>query len=39
MPLFTFTFGPARVFPITVAPPGIDLKPAFPGAGIAAAAV
>lgn len=31
MPLFTFTFGPDRVFPITQAPPGADLKPAFPG--------
>ncbi|MBX9588473.1 MAG: hypothetical protein K2X43_04155 [Hyphomonadaceae bacterium] len=29
MPLFTFTFGPARVFPITSAPPG--MLPAFPG--------
>ena len=31
MPLFTFTFGPDRVFPITQSPPGSDLKPAFPG--------
>ena len=29
MPLFTFTFGPDHVFPITSAPPG--LQPAFPG--------
>ena len=29
MPLFTFTFGPTKVFPITSAPPG--LAPAFPG--------
>ena len=34
MPLFTFTFGPARVFPITMVPPGSDLKPAFPGAAL-----
>ncbi|MGH6767400.1 MAG: hypothetical protein ACRECO_00095 [Xanthobacteraceae bacterium] len=33
MPLFTFTFGPDRVFPIT-APPGRDMKPAFPGPGL-----
>ena len=31
MPLFTFTFGPDRVFPITQVPPGTDIKPAFPG--------
>jgi hypothetical protein len=29
MPLFTFTFGPTKVFPITSAPP--DMQPAFPG--------
>ena len=34
MPLFTFTFGPDRVFPITQSPPGTGLKPAFPGAGL-----
>jgi hypothetical protein len=34
MPLFTFTFGPDRVYPITAAPPGRDLKPAFPGAAL-----
>jgi hypothetical protein len=35
MPLFTFTFGPERVLPITIAPVGPDgrsLAPAFPGA-------
>jgi hypothetical protein len=34
MPLFTFSFGTDRVFPITFAPPGPDgnvLTPAFPG--------
>jgi hypothetical protein len=35
IPLFTFTFGPERVFPIT-APPHAGLKPAFPGSGLAA---
>jgi hypothetical protein len=35
MPLFTFTFGPARVFPIT-SPPG--LQPAFPGRELSEAA-
>ena len=34
MPLFTFTFGPARVFPITMVAPGDDLKPAFPGVAL-----
>ncbi len=33
MPMFTFTFGPERVFPITAAP-NADLKPAFPGAAL-----
>jgi hypothetical protein len=35
MPVFTFTFGPERVIPITVAPNDADgqrLHPAFPGA-------
>lgn len=38
MPLFTFTFGPERVYPITSAPPdpaGRGLKPAFPGPALA----
>jgi hypothetical protein len=38
MPLFTFTFGPERVYPITSAPPdptGRGLKPAFPGSALA----
>ena len=34
MPLFTFTFGPERVYPITAVPPGSDLKPAFPGTAL-----
>jgi hypothetical protein len=34
MPLFTFTFGPARVFPITMPPPGAGMKPAFPGTAL-----
>lgn len=31
MPLFTFTFGPERVFPITHTRAGSDATPAFPG--------
>lgn len=31
MPLFTFTFGPERVFPITTVPKDSNLTPAFPG--------
>jgi hypothetical protein len=37
IPMFTFTFGPHRVFPITVAPEGFDGRqflPAFPGAAL-----
>jgi hypothetical protein len=34
MPLFTFTFGPELVYPITQAPPDGDLKPAFPGSAL-----
>jgi hypothetical protein len=37
MPLFTFTFGPDRVYPITSAPMssmGDALEPAFPGCGL-----
>jgi hypothetical protein len=34
MPLFTFTFGPASVYPITMAQPGTNLKPAFPGTAL-----
>src|SRR5665213_888719 len=34
MPLFTFTFGPNNVFPITSVRPGSSLKPAFPGVAL-----
>jgi len=33
MPLFTFTFGPDRVYPITHAP-SLDKRPAFPGVAL-----
>ena len=37
IPMFTFTFGPSFVYPITVAPndaAGKELQPAFPGAAL-----
>jgi len=36
MPLFTFAFGPKRVYPITAAPyhPDLNLAPAFPGTAL-----
>ena len=36
MPLFTFAFGPKRVYPITAAPyhPTLNLVPAFPGVAL-----
>jgi hypothetical protein len=40
MPLFTFTFGPKRVYPITWGPTddaGRSLQPAFPGPGLSPA--
>ena len=38
IPLFTFTFGPARIYPLTRAPgDGGTLKPAFPGDKLPAA--
>jgi pimeloyl-ACP methyl ester carboxylesterase len=36
MPMFTFTFGPERVYPITRVPPDSNLKPAFPGGALVA---
>ena len=36
MPMFTFTFGPERVYPITGGPPGTSIKPAFPGTALPA---
>jgi hypothetical protein len=35
MPMFTFTFGPESVYPITGVPPDANIKPAFPGTALA----
>lgn len=37
MPLFTFTFGPDRVFPITCVRDDLNIRPAFPGTALSPA--